>query len=132
MDPMRVAQVYFEAWNRRDPGKIVASFAEGGTYLDPTSGGMLVGKAIGQYAGALFEAFPDLSFELVTAGPIGENMVAAQWVMRGANTASLFGGPATGKKVVLPGADFITVEGDKIRSVRGYFDRKEFGDQLGL
>ena len=30
MEPLAVAQGYFDAWNRRDPDAIVASFAEGG------------------------------------------------------------------------------------------------------
>ena len=132
MDPMRVASAYLEAWNQRDPGKIVATFAADGTYIDPASGGALVGEAIGQYASGLFAAFPDLSFEVVSVGAVGKNLVAAQWMMRGANTGSLFGGPPTGRKVALPGADFITVDADKIRSVRGYFDMKTFGEQLGL
>ena len=132
MDSMSIAAAYFEAWNRRDPDGIVATFADGGTYMDPTSGGALKGAAIGHYASGLFAAFPDLTFEVVSGGPIGENMVAAQWLMRGTNTGSLLGGPPTGKTVVLPGADFITIEGGKIRSVRGYFDSKEFGKQLGL
>ncbi len=59
-------------------------------------------------------------------------MVAAQWVMRGTNTGPFGGGPSTGQSVALPGADFISVEGDKIRSVQGYFDQKTFVEQLGL
>jgi steroid delta-isomerase-like uncharacterized protein len=127
MDSMSIATAYFEAWNQRDPGKIVAAFAEGGTYMDPASGGALKGAAIGHYASGLFAAFPDLTFEVVSGGPIGENMVAAQWVMRGTNTGSLLGLPPTGKTVILSGADFITIDGGKIRSVRGYFDMREFG-----
>jgi hypothetical protein len=60
-----VTKGYFDAWNRRDPEAIIATFAEGGT-------------------------------------------------------------------VALPGADFIAVEGDKIRSVQGYFDSSAFAEQLGL
>ena len=44
----------------------------------------------------------------------------------------LRGNPPTGGTVALPGADFIAVEGDKIRSVQGYFDRRAFVEQLGL
>lgn len=132
MDSMQVAAAYFEAWNQRDAGKIVAAFADGGTYMDPASGGTLTGAAIGHYASGLFTAFPNLTFEVASGGPIGENMVAAQWMMRGTNTGSLLGGPPTGKTVALPGADFITIDAGKIRSVRGYFDMKELGGQLGL
>jgi steroid delta-isomerase-like uncharacterized protein len=131
-DFMRVAAAYFEAWNQHDPGRIVASFADGGTYMDPASGGALKGAAIGHYASGLFTAFPDLAFEVVSCGPIGEGMIAAQWLMRGTNTGSMSGGPPTGKSIALPGADFITIEGSKIRSVRGYFDMKELGHQLGF
>ena len=41
MDPMQVAERYFDAWNRRDATAIVASFASGGTYSDPSAGGVL-------------------------------------------------------------------------------------------
>ena len=32
-------QAYFDAWNRRGPAAIVATFVEGGTYSDPAAGG---------------------------------------------------------------------------------------------
>ena len=35
MDPLAVAQRYFDAWNARDPEAIAAAFAPGGTYSDP-------------------------------------------------------------------------------------------------
>ena len=43
-----VANNYFDAWNRRDPELVVATFAEGGTYEDPTTGGQAGGPAIGR------------------------------------------------------------------------------------
>ena len=45
---------------------------------------------------------------------------------------SLEGDPPTEVSVALPGADFIAQKGDKIRSVRGYFDRSDFAEQLGM
>ncbi len=36
MKPIDVAQHYFDAWNQRDPLAIVATFADSGTYRDPT------------------------------------------------------------------------------------------------
>jgi hypothetical protein len=35
MDAMEVARGYFDAWNRRDPTAIVATFTGGGIYRDP-------------------------------------------------------------------------------------------------
>jgi steroid delta-isomerase-like uncharacterized protein len=132
MQPIEIAQQYFDAWNRRAPGEIAALFADAGTYSDPTTGGPLDRAAIPGYAGALFAAFPDLHFTLESAAPTGADTVAAQWRMHGTNTAPLQGNPPTGRTVDLPGADFIQISGDKIRSVQGYFDQKAFLEQLGL
>lgn len=52
--------------------------------------------------------------------------------MRGTNTGPSRGNPPTGAAVALPGADFIVVEGDKVRSVDGHLDRSAFVEQLGL
>src|SRR5712692_2398478 len=131
MNPLEVVHTYCDAWNRRDPAAIVATFTEGGTYSDPTVP-PLNGGALTAYISGLFVAFPDLAFEIVSAAQTDEHTVAAQWMMRGANTGSLAGDPPTGKAVALPGADFITVEGDKIRSVQSYFDRRTLLEQLEL
>jgi len=53
-------------------------------------------------------------------------------MMRGTNSGLLQGNPPTGRRLALPGADFIAVDGDRIRSVQGYFDQKTFVEQLGL
>src|SRR3979409_1928638 len=123
MNPLGVAHTYFDAWNRRDPAAIVATFAEGGTYSDPTVPA-LTGSALATHTSGLFAAFPDLSFEIVSAAQTGANAVAAQWMLRSTNACPFAGGPPTGSTVALPGADFITVEADKIRAVQGYFDQK--------
>jgi steroid delta-isomerase-like uncharacterized protein len=132
MNAMQVAEGYFDAWNRRDADAIVASFASGGTYSDPSAGENLRGDAIAAYAKGLWSAFPDLSFETVSVADNGAGLVAAQWIMRGTNSGSMFGLPPTGRSVTLPGADFIQVAGDRIRSVQGYFDSRAVPDQLGL
>lgn len=123
---------YFDAWNRHDAAGVVATFSPDGTYTHPTSKGPLSGEALASYVNGLAAAFPDFSFEIVSAAPAGEGMVAAQWLMKGTNTGPFAGAPPTGQSVALPGADFITVEGDKIRSVQGYFDQRTLVEQLGL
>ncbi|MFS8531231.1 nuclear transport factor 2 family protein [Sphaerobacter thermophilus] len=131
MHALDVAGQYFDAWNRRDPDAIMATFAEGGTYADPAAG-TLSGPAIGAYAGSLFTAFPDLHFDLVHVAATDGGRVTAEWLMRGTNTGPFAGAPPTGQTIALPGADFITVDGEKVRSVQGYFDRRTFVEQLGL
>lgn len=132
MEATDVAKRYFDMWNRRDPEAIAATFAEGGTYTDPNSPEGLSGRAIAEYAAGLFAAFPDLSFDVLDHHATGDGTVAARWLMRGTNTGPFRGSPPTGATVALPGADFISVEGDKVRSVEGYFDRSTFVEQLGL
>jgi steroid delta-isomerase-like uncharacterized protein len=132
MSSLQQAQRYFDAWNAQDAAAIVATFAPGGTYQDPTTPGPLTGEAIGHYATGLWAAFPDLCFEMTSVAPAGDGMVAAQWVMRGTNSGSMFGLPPSGKQVELPGADFVVVEDAGLCSVTGYFDSGALPRQLGL
>jgi steroid delta-isomerase-like uncharacterized protein len=132
MEPLEVAHRYFDAWNRRDPDAVQDAFVTGGTYTDPASGGALSGPAIRAYAEGLFAGFPDVVLEPVSAGTTGEGIVAVEWVMRGTHTGPFGPLPATGRSVTLPGADFIDVDGDRIRAVRGYFDQRSLMEQLGL
>lgn len=130
-DAITVAREYLDAWNAHDAARIVATFADGGTYEDPASG-QISGAAIGENAQRLWAIFPDLSFEVISIGQASPGTVAMQWRMKGTNTEPYQGMPPTGRTVSLPGADFIDVAGDKIRSVKGYFDGCEIPRQLGL
>jgi steroid delta-isomerase-like uncharacterized protein len=132
MDALACAQQYFDAWNRRDASAVLATFAPDGTYCDPVSGGRLLGDALAGYMNGLWAAFPDLSFEIASAGVAGPDLVAAQWIMRGTNTGSMMGLPPSGKSVTVSGADFIRVAGGKIQTVDGYFDSRAVPEQLGL
>src|SRR5205085_936323 len=82
--------------------------------------------------GAFFTAFPDLYFELVNIVQAGEGLIAVEWAMRGTNSGSFWGQHPTGKRVKLVGADFIQVQGDKIKSIRAYYDRKALVEQIGI
>ena len=129
-NPVDVALAYFNAWNARDADSIASLFTEEGEYHDPNI--KILGRDIGAYAQSLWTAFPDLSFEIVTKAESGEGMVTSQWLMKGTNTGSFQGLPPSGRKVSLPGADFIKVAGGKIESVVGYFDSKVVPQQLGF
>src|SRR5215469_1029378 len=128
----QVVQAYFDAWNQHDAAAILATFAEGGTYSDPATPGPLNGAAIEAYAQGLWAAFPDLSFDIVSVTANDVSLVSAEWLMKGTNTGSFNGLPPTGIAVTLNGADFVRVEGGKIRSVQGYFDSGALPRALGL
>jgi steroid delta-isomerase-like uncharacterized protein len=132
MDASAVADRYFEAWNRRDPPAIAAVFADGGTYTDPNVPDGIGPQETAAYAEGLFAGFPDLAFELESSGVRPDGSVAAQWVMTGTNSGSFQGLPPSGREVRLPGADVITVAGDRVASVVGYFDTAVVPRQLGL
>lgn len=132
VNPLQVFQQYADAWNRHDAAAIVATFADGGTYCDPITSGPLTGADIGGYAQSLWAAFPDLSFETVSAMENGDGLLSAEWLMRGTNTGSLNGLPPTGKSIAQSGADFVRVKDGKICSVQGYFDPGVVPRSLGL
>ena len=133
MNAIEAVKRYVDAWNRRDADAIVALFAEGGTYSNPMAGQGLTGQAIASFAKAVFTAYPDASFEIVSIGDSGGGLVAWQWLARGTNTGPLADGSApTGRSITLPGASFTQVESDKIRSEQAYHDRQTVDEQLGL
>ena len=125
---------YFEAWNEHDPAGVVDSLTPTGTYEDPTTGGPLTGDALAASVAGVLTGFPDVRFELVTVSATGDTSAAAQWVMHGTNTGPMPGGPATGRAIALPGADFLTYDpgADRLSTVVGYFDTATMLAQLGL
>jgi len=129
---VQIAQRYFDAWNAHDSGAIMATFAEAGTYADPATRGPLTGAAIGAYAQTLWDAFPDLYFDIVSVTQNSSGVVSAEWVMKGANTGSFNGLPPTGAVVALSGADFLRIAEERIQSVQGYFDSGALPRALGL
>lgn len=125
------ANTYLDAWTRRDTAALVAVFGANGTYRDPAAG-QLKGSAIGEYAGALFAGFPDITLEPLAVGEIGERIVAAHWRMCGTHDGTFRGIPPTGRKVELEGASILDVDGDHLRSARVYFDSRSIPEQLGM
>jgi steroid delta-isomerase-like uncharacterized protein len=133
MNATEVAQNNFDSWNRHDADAIVAAYAKGGTYRTPRMGQVLTGSAIGDFAKSVWQAFPDASLELISIGDTGGSLVAIQWILHGTHTGPLMDGtPPTGRKVSYPGASFVQVEADKIRSEQTYVDRQTVAELLGL
>jgi len=132
MSALEAANKYFNAWNARDAGAILASLNPSGTYADPMTGGPLTGEGIREYVELLWSAFPDLNFEIRSAAETGDGRVAAEWIMRGTNSGPFMGLPPSGKCIETTGADFIQTESGKVSSVVGYFDGGEVPRQLGL
>jgi steroid delta-isomerase-like uncharacterized protein len=134
MDPQTGAALvsdYVDAWNAHDADAVVETFADGGTYTDPTVPEGLTGEAIGEFAADMWDAFPDLSFD-VERLVSSDDAVLLEWTMRGTHEGPLEDLPPTGETVALPGTDVITVGDGGLTSVRGYFDDRTLMEQLGL
>ena len=90
---------------------------KGGPTTTPAMDHALTGQAIGDFAKSVWTAFPDTSLEIISSGDTGGGLVATQWVLHGTHTGPFMDGtPPTGRTVAYPGASFVQVEGDKIRS----------------
>ncbi|HEX6617325.1 MAG TPA: ester cyclase [Gemmatimonadales bacterium] len=132
MSELEATRRYAAAWNSRDAARLADAFLPGGTYEDPSTGGPIGTGALAQYAGALWSAFPDLTFEEVDYQATARGDVVFRWLMRGTNRGSLRGLPPTGATVALPGMDIVTARADGVERVQGYFDRTTLMEQLGV
>jgi steroid delta-isomerase-like uncharacterized protein len=131
MMSLDIVKQYLDAWNAHDADAIVKTFAPNGTYSDPTTD-EISGDAIAANAKRLWDAFPDLSFEIVSMSEAGAGRVVVEWVMKGTNKGAFQGLPPTEKMISLPGIDVIGIGTDGIKTVKGYFDTKTIPEQLGL
>ena len=132
MKPVEVARRYASAFNDHDIKTLTSLFTAKGTYLDPVVAITVNADGLGEYASGLIQSFPNLSFDLVSMTQAGDDTVVFEWVMKGKNTGPMPDGPATHRDLSLPGVDVIKVEGDRIASIRAYFDRMAYAEQMGL
>ncbi len=126
-----VGERYVGAWNAHDPATVKAMFVTGGTYEDPMTGRPVEGEEIAEAARSLFEAFPDLSFE-VQETLQDEGSLAIQWLMRGTNGGSFAGAPPTGQPLALRGAHFLHTTDGLVTSAVAHFDQRTLATQIGL
>lgn len=132
MELPQIIRTYIDAFNRHDLDAWLATFAPDGTYHDPTTTQPLSGQALKNHFDRVLTRFPDVILETVALHAITADLVVWRWVMRGTNTGSSPGFPATGCSLNLPGCEFIEVRQGLVQRVEGYFDRLSLREQLGL
>jgi len=113
-----IVDQYFDAWNEHSPDLIVACFASGGIYIDPNVPDGVEGRQIGEFANGLFQALTDLHLDVVSRDSLDDGRVVVEWLLHAKPGIKLLG------------VDFIKLNGDKIASVRGYYDRLTLDRQL--
>jgi steroid delta-isomerase-like uncharacterized protein len=92
-------------------------------------------EQIAGYLQTFITAFPDVKIEPQTMLEV-DDMVAAEIRFTGTHTGPLAGPggelPPTGRRVDLPGADFLTVSNGQVTAWRVYYDAGTLMAQLGL
>ena len=121
MSGLDVTRRYFDGWNAYDGQAVLDCFADGGTYEDTTTR-PISGESIAKMVNDISSWYEGMRFEIVSLDEVTESMVVCQWIMHG---------KIEGKDTALEGADFITIEDDKITKVKGYYDSVGVSRQLG-
>ncbi len=131
-------RAWLDAWNSHDLDRILGLFAEDALVHQPQNPAPLTKAGLRTFFTGLFHAYPDIHF----AGDghlIAGNEIASWEIVTGTMTGP-FTDPAsgqvippTGRQFTIPGAMRIQYDDrGKIRSVRIYWDRALFAQQLGL
>lgn len=133
----KVPQVYFDAWNGRDPHALDTFFAATFAWIDP----LLPPEGITNLAGAQgfmsasWGGMSDLKFELIGGPMVDEanGRVAQEWRMHGTLDGEFNGIPATGKSAVLTGIDVYTVNDQgQVTAMSANYDSISLLRQFGL
>lgn len=115
----RLAREYTEAWCSRDPRRVAAHYAAGGTIA--INGGEPA--PIAGVAQSFVEAFPDIEVfmdDLV----IGDDVTEYHWTFTGTSAE-------TGRSVRIPGFEVWTIGADGlIAESHGHYDQAEYDRQL--
>jgi nuclear transport factor 2 (NTF2) superfamily protein len=114
-----LARSYTEAWCSRDPARVAAHYAPGGTIA--INGGEPAG--IAEVAESFIAAFPDIEV-LMDELVVKDDAVEYHWTFTGTSAE-------TGKWVRIPGFEEWTIDAEgRIASSRGTYDQAEYDRQL--
>jgi steroid delta-isomerase-like uncharacterized protein len=128
---------WVEAWNSRDPDRVLELCTDDVTFHDPAVEEELKGtEAVRDFLEQTFRGFPDLRFT-VDEGPFvhADQPKAAQtWRMTGTMLGRIDppGVEPTGARVDVLGIDLYEFRGERVARYRTLYDFTEMGRQLGL
>jgi steroid delta-isomerase-like uncharacterized protein len=133
---LETARAAIAAWNAHDPARLARFYGPDISLVTPDGGEQRGPDEAGRRDEAFMQAFPDATME-IQAGYEAQDTAILEWVFSGTNTGPLplpDGAtlPATGKRVSVRGADFVTVADGTVASPRSYYDQVELLTQLGL
>lgn len=105
-------QEYFAAWNHQDPEELLSTFTEEGTYQDNVGSFSLKNRPEAvQFLEKMFQEMPGSKFTILHWMTDGEKTVGVHWKLAGV---------LNHQPAVFQGVDVIELEGNKIKSARGF------------
>jgi len=123
-----VAADFIAAWNSHDVERVVPVFTNDVFYEDVTFGAVNRGSAeLRKFAASIFEAVPDLKFELVSSS-INGGHGTIEWVFTGTDQGLY----KTGKRFSVRGVSVIDLRGEKISRNLDFYDPASIMRQVGL
>ena len=129
--------LYISRWNAQDVEAIVSMYTADADYHDPSNPGWIHGHdGIRTFLGAVFRAFPDLSFEPVGPPLIAANQPRAAGPYRMTGTMSGFWDAQnlapTGARVDVAGVSVWDFRGELACRYETFFDALDMTRQLGI
>ncbi|MGY1822964.1 ester cyclase [Geodermatophilus sp. SYSU D00079] len=119
-------------WNRHDVAGILAHYDDGITWHDVAMGRTHRGKAeVGAVLQGLFDAVPDLRLDLTRRLPHGD-LVAEEYTLSGTHLGTLFGVPATGRRLRIRAVSFVRMRDGRLAEDHFYLDVAGVLAQMGL
>jgi steroid delta-isomerase-like uncharacterized protein len=119
-------------WNRHDVAGILSHYDDEITWHDMAMGRTHCGKAeVGEVLRELFHAVPDLRLDLTTRLPHGDS-VAEEYTLTGTHLGTLFGVPATGRRLRIQAVSFVRMRNGRLAEDNFYVDVAGLLVQMGL
>jgi steroid delta-isomerase-like uncharacterized protein len=119
-------------WNRHDVAGILSHYDDEIAWHDMAMGRTHRGKAeVGNVLRELFHAVPDLQLDLTTRWPHGDS-VAEEYTLTGTHLGTLFGVPATGRRLRIQAVSFVRMRNGRLAEDNFYVDVAGLLVQMGL
>ena len=126
---------YNEAWNAHDVDAIVAMHAPDMVFANHTAGESASGEDVRAHVAAIFESWPDLTFETQRLY-VREGLVVQEWTASATHVNTMRRGdieaPPTDRAVSWDGIDSIPFEDGLIKRKDVYSDSVSILRQVGL
>ena len=126
---------YNEAWNAHDADAIMAMHAPDMVFENHTAGERAQGEAVREHVAAIFEGWPDITFETRRLY-LREDLIVQEWTATATHSRTMRRGDlvaeASGKAVRWEGMDIIPVRDGLITRKDVYSDSVSILRQVGL